>query len=95
MPLCGKHDILSILYVFNPNDILTSARMIWEKHKTGATEPQFHKNGGWNEKSGYENSTQWEKTSLLRGTKLVYSAKFLTKIGSQVTKLVFSSKFLA
>jgi hypothetical protein len=61
MPPCGKHDILSILYVFNPNDILTSARMIWEVHKTGATEPQFLKNWGWNEKSGSENSTQGKK----------------------------------
>jgi len=42
---CGNHHVLSFVYNFNQNDILTS-RMIPEVHQTRATKPQFHKNWG-------------------------------------------------
>jgi len=64
MSPCGNHCILSFVYNFNQNDILTS-RMIPEVDQTRATKPQFDKNWGWNEKSRSGKSAQGEKNKFL------------------------------
>jgi hypothetical protein len=61
---CVNHYILSFVYNFNQNDILTS-RMIPEVLQTRATKPLFHKNWGWNEKSGSGKSAQGKKKVFL------------------------------